>query len=177
MASLRKKLSGGAQLTVCDAEAVAVEVLKKTALVEEAMACLLDDDQTVSGRAAYVMMRIGEERPELLRPYKSLLLGEVAAIPWWNTRYQLCKVIPKLELTRGEIALAFELYQSFLADKSAAVRSFSLSGLAELAALDPELRSEAIAIIEDQVRTGTPAMRARGRKVLAQLYRDERRDD
>ena len=83
MASLRKKLAGESRLPICNAEAVAAEVLKKTTLVEETMSCLLDDDHTVSGRAAYVMMRIGEERPELLRPYKSLLLGEVAAIPWW----------------------------------------------------------------------------------------------
>lgn len=162
---------------MCDAEVVAVEVLQKPALLEEALACLLDDDQTVSGRAAYVMMRVGKEHPEWLRPYKSLLLGEVAAISWWQVRYQLCKVIPQLGLTGAEIRLAFELYQSFLADKSGAVRSFSLSGLAELAGLDPELRADVIAIIEERMPAGTPAMRARGRKVLTQLYRAERRDD
>lgn len=162
---------------MCDAEVVAVEVLQKPALIEEALACLLDDDQTVSGRAAYVMMRVGKEHPEWLRPYKSLLLGEVAAISWWQVRYQLCKVIPQLGLTRAEVRLAFELYQSFLDDKSGAVRAFSLSGLAELAARDPDLRTDAIAIIEDRLHKGTSAMRARGRKMLAQLYRAERSDD
>jgi hypothetical protein len=157
-----------------DAEAVAVEVLQRPALLEEVMACLLDDDRRVSGRAAYVMMRTGEEQPELLWPYKNLLLGEIATIPLWTLRYRLCQVIPKLNLTPAEIAQAFDLYQSFLADKSGAVRSFSLSGMAELAALDTRLRPEAIEIIEDRMRTGTPAMRARGRKMLAKLYQDER---
>lgn len=159
-----------------DAEAVVVEVLRKPALLEEILACLLDEDRTVSGRAAYVIMRMAEERSELLWPYKNLLLGEIATIPLWTLRYQLCKVIPKLNLTPAEIAQAFDLYQSFLADKSGAVRSFSLSGLAELASLDPRLRPEAIEIIEDRMRTGTPAMRARGRKMLAKLYQDERAD-
>lgn len=176
MASIRKKLAGGQQTPQGDAEAVAVEVLMKPALVQEIMGCLLDNDRTVSGRAAYVMMRVSQKRPELLHPYKKLLLGEVAAISLWNLRYQLCKVIPKLNLTRSEIAQAFDLYQSFLADKSGAVRSFSLSGLAELAMLDPELRPEAIEIIESQMRTGTPAMRARGRNTLAKLYRAEGRE-
>jgi len=176
MASIRKRLLGGPRVPKGDAEAVAVEVLKKPALVEEIMACLLDEDRTVSGRAAYVMMRAGEERPELLWPYKNLLLGEIATIPLWTLRYQLCKVIPKLNLSLAEIARAFDLYQSFLADKSGAVRSFSLSGMAELAALDPRLRPEVIEIIEDRMPTGTSAMRARGRKVLERLYQDERAD-
>lgn len=176
MASIREKLLNGRQGMQGDAEEVVVEVLRQPALIEEVIGCLLDDDRRVSGRAAYVVMRTGEERPELLWPYKNLLLGEVAAIPRWNLRYQLCKVIPKLNLTRAEIAQAFELYQSFLDDKSGAVRSFSLSGLAELAMLDPRLRPEAIEIIEDRMRTGTAAMRVRGRKMLAKLYKDERAD-
>jgi hypothetical protein len=44
--------------------------------------------------------------------------------------------------------------------------------LSDLAFIDPDLKPEVTDIIESKMRNGTAAMRARGRKLLARLYKD-----
>jgi hypothetical protein len=53
-----------------------------------------------------------------------------------------------------------------------------MQGLADLALEDPALRPMITELIRSVARTGTPAMRARGRKILRQLEQaPERRED
>jgi hypothetical protein len=54
-----------------------------------------------------------------------------------------------------------------LHDTSSIVSTFALQALADLAVADPALRALARATIEASMADGTPAMRARGRKLLA----------
>ena len=56
-----------------------------------------------------------------------------------------------------------------LNDKSCIVRTFSMQALADIAAQDAALRPSIIKQLEKLARTGTPAMQARGHKLLAKL--------
>jgi hypothetical protein len=57
----------------------------------------------------------------------------------------------------------------YLEDESSIVRTFSMQALADLAVHDARLRSQVTPLIEGLTKTGTPAMRSRGRKLLGQL--------
>jgi hypothetical protein len=78
-------------------------------------------------------------------------------------------MIPRLPLTRVERQRAIAQLKEFLNDRSSIVKTCALQGLAELAQGDPEFRSETIGVMEHACRTGTPAMKARARKLLPKL--------
>ena len=69
----------------------------------------------------------------------------------------------------GERRLAARLLGNYLKDRGSIVKTFALEGLADLARNDSELRSGVIEILRQAVRTGTPAMKARSRKLLSRL--------
>ena len=82
-------------------------------------------------------------------------------------------MIPRLELTPAEHTKAADALEAFLDDRSSIVKTFALQGLADLAALDPRMREGVIEKLREATRTGTPAMKARSRKLLAKLERLE----
>jgi hypothetical protein len=49
------------------------------------------------------------------------------------------------------------------------VKTFAMQGLADLAAKDAALKAKVLPLLKDLMEIGTPAMRARGRKLLAGL--------
>ena len=60
---------------------------------------------------------------------------------------------------------------AYLGDRSSIVKTFAMQGLAGLAMQDPEMKPEVVEQIRVLTRTGTAAMKARGRKLLAELER------
>ena len=75
-------------------------------------------------------------------------------------------MVPRLELTREERATVLEILLGYLNDKSNIVKTFSMQALADLAEKDTNLRVQVIPLLEELTRTGSPAMRSRGRKLL-----------
>ena len=57
------------------------------------------------------------------------------------------------------------------------VKTCAMQALADLAGPGARSRSEIAALIEELVRKGTPAMKARGRKLLKQLQKSPSRSD
>ena len=56
------------------------------------------------------------------------------------------------------------------------MRTFALQALADLAEQAPDLLPEVIELLHEAVRAGTAAMRARSRKLLLRLERQESRE-
>ena len=80
-------------------------------------------------------------------------------------------MIPRLELTLKERAVAADILFDYLRDRSSIVKTFAMQGLAELANKDSSLRAKILSLLEELTEIGTPAMRARGRKILRHLNR------
>jgi len=58
-----------------------------------------------------------------------------------------------------------------LEDRSSIVKTFALQGLADLAQNDSVIRPGVIETLREATRSGTPAMKARSRKLLLRLER------
>jgi len=80
-------------------------------------------------------------------------------------------MIPRLELSEEERAVVVEILLDYLHDKSKIVKTFSMQALADLAEQDASLRCQVIQLLEELTRTGSPAMKSRGRKLLDKLSR------
>jgi hypothetical protein len=66
-----------------------------------------------------------------------------------------------------------EILAEYLTDTSKIVKTFSMQTLADIAAQDSELRGPIIERLERLTRTGSPAMKSRGRKLLARLKQSQ----
>jgi hypothetical protein len=102
------------------------------------------------------------------------LLSEVAAIVQQEVRWHLAQLLPRLALTEQQRTRAVVILSGFLDDDSRTVRTFAMPALADLAQGDERLRRRVLPLLTELTRTGTPAMRSRGRKLLARLQRADR---
>jgi hypothetical protein len=78
-------------------------------------------------------------------------------------------MIPRLELNARERLVAVDILFDYLRDRSSIVKTFAMQGLADLVVKDPSLRKKLLPLLQELTEIGTPAMRARGRKLLQHL--------
>jgi hypothetical protein len=86
-------------------------------------------------------------------------------------RWHLAVMVPRLPLNATERELAISALSGYLEDRSSIVKTFALQGLADLAQNDAVIRPGVIETLREATRNGTPAMKARSRKLLLRLER------
>jgi len=166
------KLGGGDRRSIGRSNEVVADVLADPSLFDLIFDAIASDDPLIRMRAADAVEKITARRPELLRPHKRRLLSELAAIPQQEVRWHVAQMIPHLQLSARERRRAAEIVESYLDDRSGIVRTCAMQALAELAADDAELRASVVPLLRRLTRDGTPAMRARGRRLLEMLEAD-----
>ncbi len=168
-ADILKKLSGGDRRSIGRVGEVVADVLDDPTLFETVFYGMLDDDPVIRMRSADAIEKITAKRLEYLQPYKTKLIQQVARIEQQEVRWHFAQMIPRLELSEDEQAVVVEILLGYLSDKSKIVKTFSMQALANLAEQDAGLRSQVIPLLEELTRTGSPAMKSRGRKLLGKL--------
>ena len=163
------KLKGGDRRSIGKSEEAVKDIAKTPALFADLFAGLFDVNPVIRMRAADAVEKSTRNSPELLRPWKRAVLEQISLLQEKEVRWHIAQVIPRLSLTPGEQEMAVQVLMSYLDDESSIVRTFSMQALADLAIRDGRLRSQIAPLIERLTRTGTPAMRSRGRKLLKQL--------
>lgn len=162
-------LSGGDRRSIGRSNYVVKLVLGVPRRFAELVECLWSDDRIVRMRAADAAEKVSVVQPELLKPYKTELLGLLAEAEQIELRWHLAQMIPRLSLTRTESVRAAETLQLYLEDRSSIVRTFALQALADLSRSDAELKPMVSEILGQSIVRGTAAMRARARKLLKEL--------
>ena len=166
-----KKLAGGDRRSIGRVSEVVAEVLNDPSLFEVVFNGMLSDDPIIRMRSADAVEKITQEHPEYLQPHKEKLIQQVARINQQEVRWHVAQMLPRLELSEEERAVVVEILLDYLNDKSKIVKTFSMQALADFAERDAGLRSQVIQLLEELARTGSPAMRSRGRKLLENFNR------
>ncbi len=164
-------LAGGDRRSIGRSNQVAALIREQPERFGELILCLWSDDPIVRMRGADAAEKVSALRPELLAPFKAELLGLLLEADQQEMRWHLAQMIPRIPLNSAERRRATAALRSFLSDDSSIVKTCAMQALADLARPDSRSRSAVAALIEELVHTGTPAMRARGRKLLKQLRR------
>lgn len=164
-------LEGGDRRSIGRADQVAAIVSAKPALFPELIAGLWSEDPLVRMRAADATEKLTREHRELLQPYKKELLDLMAEAQEQELRWHLAVMVPRLLLNAKEREAAIASLKRYLEDRSSIVKTFALQGLADLAQQEPNMRSRVTEVLREATRKGTPAMKARSRKLLVQLER------
>jgi hypothetical protein len=165
-------LEGGDRRSIGRADQVAAIVAKDAGLFPELIAGLWSGDPLVRMRAADATEKVTRGNRELIQPYKKELLGLMAETKQQELRWHLAAMIPRLPLNAKERQLAVSLLNGYLQDGSSIVKTSALQGLADLATDDASLRPKVIELLRESCRNGTPATKARSRKLLLQLTRE-----
>lgn len=165
-------LEGGDRRSIGRSDQVAAIVSKNQALFPELMKGWWSEDRLVRMRAADATEKVARKIPDLLGPYKKELLGLMAEAKEAELRWHLAVIVPRLPLNSKERQLATALLISYLEDHSSIVKTFALQGLTDLTLDDPSIRPGVIEILRQATRSGTPAMKARSRKLLHHFFHD-----
>jgi HEAT repeat protein len=169
MSAIADKLKGGDRRSLGGSAHAVAAVAKNPALFADLFECLFDNDPVVRMRAADAVEKVTRERTHLLQPWKQPLLEAVALRKEKEVRWHVAQLLPRLNLTSAERETAVAILMDYLADESSIVKTFSMQALADLAAQDKSLLDRVKPLIERLTKTGTPAMRSRGRKLLTRL--------
>jgi hypothetical protein len=163
------KLSGGDRRSIGRSNEVAAQVLAHPAYFRYLFDGMTSDDLVLRMRAADATEKISLRRPDLLSPFKKKLFEIAGRTDQQEVRWHMALMVPRLHLTPRERALALDILFDYLRDRSSIVKTCAMQALADLAAQDASLKSKILPLLEELTEVGTPAMRARGRRLLQRL--------
>jgi hypothetical protein len=126
-------------------------------------------------RASDALEKASATRPELLRAHRRTLLALARRATQQELRWHLAQMVPRLPLGVQQRRRAIALFSTYLADHSAIVRTCAMQALADLAVGDARLLPGVLHQLRRLRATGTPAMRARGRRLVVALEAESQR--
>ncbi len=169
MNNIEKMLRIGDLRTVGKSDEVVEMVLASSRLFQDVVHAILSDNPGIRMRASDAVEKISRFHPEWLKPYKRMFLHKIADIDQQEVRWHTAQILPRLNLTAIERKRVFALLVSYLDDNSRIVKTFSMQALADIALQDTAYIDEVRDIVSRSIKTGSPAMKARGKKLLSKL--------
>jgi hypothetical protein len=148
---------------------VASDILKDPELFLVLIEGLSMENPIIRMRAADAMEKASLEHPEFLLPYKKQLMKLAANSEQKEVRWHMAQMLPRLNLNHKENLAVVNTLLSYLSGNSSIVNTFVMQAFADIAKADEQLRPSLLAHIHELTVTGTAAMKARGRKLLAKF--------
>jgi hypothetical protein len=156
-------------------EAASEELVKAAFGREGAKVCgelvglLRDGDKAVVERAARTLKKIAEADRGALYPWRKALLKAAFRAVDVRVQWSLSIVLGRLPFKGADKTLAVELMFERLRDVSGLNRTMAMQALMDLSEGDEGLRARVMPIVREALEGGTPAMRARARRLLKVL--------
>ena len=169
MNALLQQLAGGDRRSIGAVPAVVRQVLADPAMFSSIIDGMTAADPLIRMRCADAAEKITARRPELLAPFRNRLLRLAGTAQQQEVRWHLAQLLSRLELSRAQRRRVVEIMSAYLDDDSSIVKTFAMQTMADIAGKDESLRGPILKTLQRLTRTGTPAMRSRGRKLLAEL--------
>jgi hypothetical protein len=147
--------------------------LPRRTAIRELMKALLSESPFERRCAADLARRISEREPGILKAYAGVLIDLAAQTPLeqWQARGYVTLAAARNASTRAERMRLAVLARVMIDDERIAIRAIALEAFGVLAAAEPELREEALILMERYRREGCCAMRSRARRMLLVLMK------
>jgi len=126
-------------------------------------------DPLLRMRCADAIEKSTTRHHDWLLPFKPMLLALLTHEPQKEVRWHVAQMLPRLPLSPDEEQSAWEHLLGYTNDPSSIVKTQAMQALAELALRNAQRLPQARLHIAELTATGTPAMQARGRHLLALL--------
>jgi hypothetical protein len=132
----------------------------------ELILALASKDKPTAERAARTLKKISEADRAILHPLRKLLLKAAFDAQDIRVQWNLSIVLGRLPLTGRDKAVVVDLMFERLRDPSGLNRTLAMQALMDLSEADPALRVRIVPIVREALEHGTPAMRARAKRLL-----------
>ena len=169
MNRIEKLLSVGDLRTTGKSGEVVKLVLSKPQLFEDVVNAILTDNPGIRMRASDAAEKITQMHPEWLQPYKKLFLNKISKINQQEVRWHTAQMLPRIKLTKAERKRVVDLLLTYLEDKSRIVKTSAMQALADIATQDLAYLNQIQRLLSSLIKDGSPAMKARGKKLLLAL--------
>ena len=138
---------------------------------EKLLDLFFGEDQRITQRAAYAVMHVVDNHPDIIQSYLSAILDNLQNPIHVAVKRNSLRILQNVDLPEDLLGLAADLCFGFLNDtkEAVAVRVFAMQVCYNICVREPELAPELKAIIEDFYPHGTAGFKSRGRKILKQL--------
>lgn len=169
MTEILDKLRGGDLRSIGNANEVADDILRNPALFKEVFKELSCNDPVVRMRSADVVEKVTRKKPELLTGYEKTIIEELSLIEQQEVCWHVALLLPRLSYTRAQENNILGILKRYLSHKSKIVNVNAMEALAMLAVKNKLLLEEVKRTIKSKMASGSPAVQARGRKLLKRL--------
>lgn len=173
MQAIIEYLKGGDRRSIGQSNQAVKEVLRHPQKIKELMAAILINDPLIRMRAADALEKIAAIHPDWLNPYKRFLLGPLAEIEQHEVRWHTALLLSYANWSHIQSIKIFELLVKWFRSetKSAIVRVNCLQAMSNLAHSHPKLIGLVHAVVESACRDGSPAVKARCKKIILSMRR------
>lgn len=169
MHALLQSLSGGDRRSIGESNRAATLVLDQPELIAVLFQGLDSFDPVLRMRCSDAIEKATAKHPELLVPYKKALIHGYSKIEQKEVRWHVAPLLSRLPLTTEEAETVAKLLLSFTNDRSSIVRTMAMQALTDIALRCRQLLPEVTKHIQELSVIGTPAMKARSKKLLRAL--------
>ena len=169
MTKLIGKLKGGDLRSIGRADEVVSDIQQNKSLFTEVFRGFYHDDPIVRMRSADVVEKITRTNPEFLSGFEKTIIKELSQIEQQEVCWHVALLLPRLSYTRKQEDEIIEILKRYLSHKSKIVNVNAMEALAMLAIKNHALKQYVTNTIKSKVATGSPAIQARGRKLLKRL--------
>lgn len=167
MQPILRKLEGGDRRSIGRSNEVVADVIANPDLFDAVFSGLQSNDPILRARSADALEKITLQHPEYLRPYRTALIGPLARLDQKEVRWHIAQMLPRIGWNRRERQQVLAVLTLYLDDSSSMVKTFAMQAFADLANEWPELEVDILRMLKKLTAAGTPAMKARGRRLLA----------
>ena len=175
LTELLPMLAGGDRRSIGQANQAAAIALALPVAMAVLMRGMADADPVVRMHCADAAEKASAVQPELLLAHRQALLGPLAAMTQPEVRWHVAAMLVRLPLSAPELERAWHILLGYMQDSSRIVQTTAMQALADLAAAHPHLTPPARAHVAAMMETGSPAVQARGRKLLADRHKTRRK--
>jgi hypothetical protein len=159
-------LEGGTLRSIGRSEEAAAEVLANPPLFKHLVRGMQSGDPILRMRCADAAEKVTRHNPMLLIPHRRRLLAVIAGINQQEVRWHAAQMSARVEWSTADRKRWVAVLEKYLTDRSSIVRTSAMQAMADLAMKDKKLRSAVMKRLKELAATGTPAMKARGKKLL-----------
>ena len=166
---LLQSLVGGDRRSIGESNRAVSAVFENPALIDVLFQGLETPDPVLRMRCADAIEKVTARRPAILLPYKKAILQRLSRMEQQQVRWHIAPMLARLPLTEAEEDHVVALLLSFTIGSSSIVKTMSMQALADIALRSPRWLPPIKQHIEELSVMGTPAMKARSRKLLTLL--------
>jgi hypothetical protein len=163
------KLRGGDLRSIGRSNEIVADIEENPMLIEKVFLGLHDPDPVLKARAADVIEKATRKKPELLFGHKREIISILEKEKQQEVCWHIAQMIPRLIHTSEEEEVVLHALNNYLSHKSKIVRVSALEALTDLAQRNKSILKEVTETIRFHAETGSPAVQARGRKLLKRL--------